>query len=329
MLPTRRHGDIVARLENGGCGPMNKINDLILRPNDRIFYATTAALSVGIGIINAFSSAHDAFRRGAAYDLEKPMLFELTSILFVILLAPLLVATVRSIRGSSGIVRRAILAAAALLAFSALHMLGMVALRKLLIWTVGGSYDFNLSWPTLLYEFRKDIMTVLLISTTLWLWDGYHAGSARSVSPERENDTAVPAALWLRDGTSRTRIAPAEILWVASAGNYIEYTMAGGRQHLIRGTLSAAEIELARFGLVRIHRSRLANLARVTALSVLPSGDFGLTFDTGQSIQGSRRYRSAAVQLEQMSAPSPGAAPPEAENSKTFNQLQGDPERTG
>ncbi|MGY3452800.1 LytTR family DNA-binding domain-containing protein [Bradyrhizobium sp. USDA 4353] len=329
MLPTWRHGGILACLENGGCDAMRKMTDLILRPNDRTFYATTAALSVGIGIINAFSTAHDAARRGAAYDIDKPLLFELTSILFVILLTPLVVATVRSIRGSSGVGRRVILAAAALLAFSALHMLGMVALRKLLIWTAGGSYDFNLSWPTVLYEFRKDIMTVLLISTTLWLWDGYHAGSTRSPSPQREDDTAVPAALWLRDGTSRIRIAPAEILWVASAGNYVEYTMAGGRQHLIRGTLSAAEIELARFGLARIHRGRLANTARVTALSVLPSGDFSLTFDTGQSIQGSRRYRSAVMQLEQTSAPSPVAASTETENSKTFNQLHGDPERTG
>ncbi|WP_240535810.1 LytTR family DNA-binding domain-containing protein [Bradyrhizobium sp. STM 3809] len=308
---------------------MSKMTDLILRPNDRIFYATTAALAVGIGIINAFSSAHDAARRGGAYDIGKPLMYELTSILFVILLTPLLVAAVRSIRSSPGVVRRATLAAASLLVFSALHMLGMVALRKLLVWTAGGSYDFNLSWPTVLYEFRKDIMTVLIISTTLWLWDGYHAGTGRSSSREREDDTAVPAALWLRDGTSRLRIAPAEILWVASAGNYIEYTMAGGRQHLIRGTLSAAETELARFGLVRIHRGRLANLARVTALSVLPSGDFSLTFDTGQSIQGSRRYRSAVAQLERTSAPSPASAPPEKENSKSFNQLQGDPERTG
>lgn len=39
-------------------------------------------------------------------------------------------------------------------------------------------------------------------------------------------------------------------------------------------------------------------MARVAALSVLPTGDFGLTFDNGQSVQGSRRYRSAVAQLE-------------------------------
>ena len=108
----------------------------------------------------------------------------------------------------------------------------------------------------------------------------------------------APQAIWLRDGTTRIRIEPRDILWINSAGNYIEYTMAGGTNHLIRGTLAAAEAELARFSLARIHRTRLANLDRVTGMETKPSGDFELTFDTGQTALGSRRYKTAVAALD-------------------------------
>ncbi len=283
---------------------MNKLVHSVLRPDDRTFYAIMAALSLGIGVVNALSAAHDSARRGAAYDVGKQLLWEMTSILVIILLAPLLVATVRSIRrGSAAAARGVALTVAAVIVFSALHMIGMVALRKLLMWVAGGSYDFQFSPSTLIYEFRKDVMTALLIGATLWLYDGYRASAVREHTLRSEPPAPAPAALWLRDGTSRIRIAPADILWVTSAGNYVEYIMADGRQHLIRGTLAAAEAELARFALVRIHRSRLVNMSRVTALSVLPSGEFALSFDTGRSVQGSRRFRSAVAHLEQAPAP--------------------------
>ncbi|BAM89691.1 hypothetical protein S58_36980 [Bradyrhizobium oligotrophicum S58] len=281
---------------------MNKLVGSMLRPDDRMFYATMAGLSLGIGVVNALSAAHDAVRRGAASDLERQLLWEMTSIVVIILLAPLLVATVRSIRRApAATVHHVALAIAAVIIFSALHIIGMVMLRKLLMWTAGGAYDFQLSLATIVYEFRKDVMTALLIGATLWLYDGYRASTIREPAPRSE--PPAPATLWLRDGANRIRISTADILWVAAAGNYVEYAMADGRRHLIRGTLSAAEAELARFALVRIHRSRLVNMARVTALSVLPSGEFDLTFDGGQSVQGSRRYRSAVAQLEPAVAP--------------------------
>ena len=114
---------------------------------------------------------------------------------------------------------------------------------------------------------------------------------------------STPQTIWLRDGTMSIRIEPRDILWISSAGNYIEYSLADGSNHLIRGTLAAAESELSRFGLARIHRTRLANLDRVTALQSKPSGDFDLTFDTGPTVQGSRRCRSAISSLDRSEAP--------------------------
>jgi len=66
----------------------------------------------------------------------------------------------------------------------------------------------------------------------------------------------------------------------------------------VRGTLAAAEAELQRFNLTRIHRTRLANLDRVTHVEMKPSGDFELTFETGATVQGSRRYKTPLEKLD-------------------------------
>ena len=104
--------------------------------------------------------------------------------------------------------------------------------------------------------------------------------------------------IWLRDGTRSIRIEPGEIVWISSAGNYVEYSLADGTNHLVRGTLAAAETQLSRFNLARIHRTRLVNLDRVTGMEMKPSGDFELTFDTGQTVVGSRRYKTAVAALD-------------------------------
>ncbi len=147
-----------------------------------------------------------------------------------------------------------------------MHITGMVALRKLIMWLAGGAYDFHFSLAIVLYEFRKDVMTCVLIGGGLWLIDSRREAqrALRVVPPARVCRLAPAAVVWLRDGAKSIRIEPRDIVWIASAGNYVEYSLADGANHLIRGTLAAAESELSRFNLVRIHRTRLANLDRVT-----------------------------------------------------------------
>ncbi|MVT76558.1 LytTR family transcriptional regulator [Bradyrhizobium cajani] len=260
-----------------------------------------AAVSVAIGIVNALSGAQDAAWRGDSYDVSRRLFWEMSSIATILLLLPILVLAVRRMRRASGLARRAGIGVVALVSFSALHITGMVWIRKLALWLAGGTYDFHFSLATVLYEFRKDCVAVLLIGGTLWLLESRRelkkVAMAAPSGPAAPRQSPPPDLIWLRDGASRIRVAPREILWVASAGNYIEYSLADGAQHLIRGTLAVAEGELARFGIVRIHRTRLANLGRVSGVDLKPSGDFELTFDNGQTLQGSRRYRPAVASL--------------------------------
>ena len=269
--------------------------------SDWLVYAAVAAVALAIGFVNALSIADDIARRGGVYDVRTPLFWEMTSIAVILVLAPVLLAAVRSIRGTSRWPVRIALVVAVIVAFSAVHITGMVGLRKLVLWLLGGAYDFRFSPATVLYEFRKDIVTCLLIGGGMWLIDSRReAQQARSSAAPAIAGLApaLPHMVWLRDGTTRIRIEPREIVWISSAGNYVEYSLADGTNHLVRGTLAAAESQLARFNLARIHRTRLANLDRVTGMEMKPSGDFELTFDTGQTVQGSRRYRSAVASLD-------------------------------
>ena len=265
---------------------------------DGVVYAGVAAVALAIGGVNALSTADDITRRGGAYDLKTPLFWEMTSIAVIILLAPALFAAVRRIRREPRWLVRIALAVAAIIVFSAVHITGMVGLRKLVLWTVGGSYDFHLSLAIVLYEARKDVVTCLLIGGGMWLIDSRREFRTVAAPAPATVAEALPHMVWLRDGTTRIRIEPREVIWISSAGNYVEYSLADGRSHLVRGTLAATETELARFKLARVHRTRLANLDRVTAVELKPSGDFELTFDTGQTVTGSRRYRNAVASLE-------------------------------
>jgi hypothetical protein len=273
---------------------------------DWTMFAAIAAVAFAIGIVNALSGAQDAAWRGDSYDIGRRLFWELSSIIVILLLVPILALAVRRIRQARGLAARIGIAAAGLLGFSALHITGMVGLRRLLLWLAGGAYDFHFSLATVLYEFRKDAVTALLLGATLWLIESRRelrkvarAAMSNPTAPQEPS----PDLIWLRDGTSRIRVAPRDILWVASAGNYIEYILANGTQHLIRGTLAATESELARFAIVRVHRTRLANLDRVSGVDFKPSGDFELTFDNGQTLGGSRRYRPAVASLGGRTAP--------------------------
>jgi hypothetical protein len=272
---------------------------------DWLFYGAVGVVAVGIGLVNALSKAQDVAWHGGVYDAGTPLLWEMTSIAVIMMLAPILIGAARRMQRAAGWPLRIGLAVAAILVFSALHIAGMVGLRKLVLHLAGGAYDFRFSVVTLIYEFRKDVITCLLIGGALWLLDGYRAAqqsrSATATPPANPPSTA-PHMVWLRDGSTRIRLEPADILWVSSAGNYVEYRLADGANHLVRGTLAAEEARLTKFNIVRVHRTRLVNLTRVSGLKPGPNGDFELTLDTGQTLSGSRRYRRAIASIEQLAA---------------------------
>jgi DNA-binding LytR/AlgR family response regulator len=272
-----------------------------------VIYAGVALMIAGACLLNAFSVTYDLARVGRPRSLWEPLVWETTS-------AAMLIATLTLPRRGAilvGTLAKSPLAAALsilglALAFSAFHIIGMVLLRKLAYAAVGAHYWFNWSIPEIFYELRKDLFAFGAIVLAFWLAErAFGIAPPLAFAPVANANGAPDAAaqshagteLWLRDGRTSILVNPPEILWVASAGNYVEYALVGGRRHLIRTTLQAEEARLSRFGIARVHRTRLINPMRIIAIAWRPSGDFELCLDTGETVVGSRRYKTAIAAL--------------------------------
>lgn len=247
-------------------------------------------------LVNAFSTLHDLARFGRAVPLWQPLLWEASSGVIILALAPLVRRLVlASLARTNRPWPLATLHAGAILAFSALHVVGMVLLRKLGYWVAGaGEYSFGFSSGNLFYELRKDVLVYLLLAAAFWLFELWR----RRPQPQAPAAVAAaPSGFWLRDGIVNLRLEPAEIVAVISAGNYVEYCLVSGKRHLIRATLQAEEERLRPLGFSRIHRTRLVNAAHVRRVAGRPSGDFDVEMDTGEVFAGSRRYREGLAAL--------------------------------
>lgn len=264
------------------------------------FYLAVVLIVLVIVTLNGFSNAHDRARFGQPYALGPPMFWEWSSGLVIIALLPLAgrgIARVRSAWSRGRWLVAATLALGCLAAFSAVHILGMIGLRQLVMAALGSSYDFNWSVSNLAYEFRKDAGTFALLGAAFWLALSRRDARARADLPAVAMAEPPSRTLWLQDGTARLRVEADDVVWVASAGNYAEYRLSGGRNRLIRTTLASEEALLQPFRIVRVHRTRLVNLDHVVEVMSRPSGDFELRLDTGETVAGSRRYRAAIERL--------------------------------
>lgn len=165
---------------------------------------------------------------------------------------------------------------------SLVHVLAMVALRKLAYAAGGESYSFD-DWPMgLLYEYRKDVATYAMGLA----FTGFGQWLLTRPLPERKAATVLE----IPDGSVTHRVPIDEIDWAASAGNYVEIAW-GSRTLLHRSTLAALEGQLGD-GFARIHRGRLVRRAAVRSVETDRSGDFTVTLASGTELRGSRRFRA-------------------------------------
>jgi DNA-binding LytR/AlgR family response regulator len=219
------------------------------------------------------------------------MTWEYTSGLCGALLAPLAFLAVRlAPPRPRGWARFVLVHAAASLAYSVLHVAGMFGLRVLIYAARGEHYDDGLaSFP---YEYRKDLVSYAVMAAAFWL-------ALRLLQPSADQPAPGPprATFDIRDGTRLIRVPVAEIVSIASAGNYVEIVLVDGRKPLMRATLSSLESRLEPHGLVRTHRSWLVNAARVAGLKAEGSGDFTVELEGGLTAPLSRRFPQALDRL--------------------------------
>jgi DNA-binding LytR/AlgR family response regulator len=91
-------------------------------------------------------------------------------------------------------------------------------------------------------------------------------------------------------GGSEVVVEVADIDWIEAAGNYAVLHV-GGDTFEIRSSLSKLEAELDPKRFVRVHKSHMVNIARVTEVTPWISGDWRIRLQDGAEVNLSRRYR--------------------------------------
>ena len=100
------------------------------------------------------------------------------------------------------------------------------------------------------------------------------------------------APIVLRTGARRLVLDPREIGWIEGADNYLRLH-GGGKERLVRGTLSEMEMLLAPHGFLRVHRSLLVNEHVVRELLPKKSGELTLVLIDGTRLVASRSHRQS------------------------------------
>jgi hypothetical protein len=180
--------------------------------------------------------------------------------------------------------------------FSLVHVVGMVALRKLVYVSVGLHYEFGARFG---YEYLKDFRSYFLIIVLLCLaqlllvrWQG----EARLlVEPDDGHPTEPverPGRFLVRKLGREFLLNAGEIEWLQASGNYVNLHVRG-RDYPLRTTMAAIEGRLNPACFVRVHRSYFVNLDYLAQIEPLETGDARLTLRDGATIPCSRRHRAA------------------------------------
>ena len=169
---------------------------------------------------------------------------------------------------------------------SALHVAGMVAIRIGIYAAAGERYGFGSLGGRFLYEYRKDLVSYVMLAAFMalalwWL-------SRREAAPAPAEGAGL---LRVTDGSVTHHVPVDAIDWAGSAGNYVEIAW-GKRRLLHRSTLAALAAQLGG-GFARIHRGRIVRRAAIRSIETDRSGDFTVTLADGTQLRGSRRFRAA------------------------------------
>lgn len=254
------------------------------KAGDGAFLGLVAILLVTFAVVNAFSVAHDRAALGRPLPFWEPLVWELSSIVVILALAPAFLAFTRRVWPlDPPWIRVIALHVLAIVAFSLLHVLGMGALRWAIYAALGDDYAPLGPLAEFLYEFRKDALAYVGFMALYVGWRTIRA--ARPSAAE-----AAPDVVEVRDGSRRHFVPLSDVAWVEAAGNYVELHR-GDTTILHRASLSQMERQLEGAGFVRIHRSRLVRRGAVAQVESKPSGDYLVRLADGRELARSRRYR--------------------------------------
>lgn len=257
-------------------------------------------LTVVNGVANSVTVLMDIRRVGLDFADWEPAVWEWSSGIVILLLIPGIVWLTRRFPLHWGTWRRHLpWLLLGSVAFSLLHVAGMVALRELAYASQGHDYDFG-HWPSeLVYEYLKDIRGYIMIVSVM---ESYRfivrrlQGEASLLGPPDEGDPVEPLdrpdRFLVRKLGREFLIAANDIEWLQASGNYVNLRVRG-HDYPLRSTIAGIEARLDPARFVRVHRSYIVNLGAVASIEPLDGGDARIHLRDGAAVPSSRTYRDA------------------------------------
>ena len=251
-------------------------------------------------LANSATTLMDIHRSGLHFNAWEPAIWEWSSSLVALALVPAVVWYTRRVPLHLDAWRRALpLHVFGSLAWSILHVAGMVALRKLAYAAQGSHYDFG-SWPREFgYEYLKDIRSytgmVITIEAYRWFllrWQGEASVLAQADDLPQAESPQRPERFLVRKLGKEFLVNANDVEWLQAAGNYMNLHVRG-RAYPLRSTMAAIEGQLDPTRFVRVHRSHIVNLDCVAEIQPLDTGDARIIMRDGTEVPCSRRHRDA------------------------------------
>lgn len=254
-----------------------------------VLFAVSIATRTYVGVA-------DEVRRGHEIPLSRTLVEEITSHLVVAALLPVLYWMHRRFP-IGGAPRNLLVHVVAVVPFSLVHTAGMGALR--LLWftaIIGVPYNFPLTADRLQYEFAKDLVSYLMLTTGVlalqYLLQRVDKAKPTEEAPASSAPVASPPERFTvrKRGGSEVVVEMADIDWIEASGNYAILHV-GGETFEIRSSLTRLEGELDPKRFVRVHKSHVVNISRVAEVTPWVSGDWRIRLQDGAEVNLSRRYR--------------------------------------
>lgn len=261
------------------------------------FWVANACMAASLNSITVLMEFERASRDVVIWH---PVVWEWSSNLVLLALVPVVIAFERRFPLHFETLRRNLpVHALATVAYSLLHVLAMVGLRKLAYAGLGSQYDFG-EWPReLFYEYLKDwrsyVMVLLTIASYRLLLLRLQ-GEARLLDAPDEGPAAEPVErperFLVRKLGKEFLVAANDIEILQASGNYVNLRVRG-REYPLRATMAGIEPRMDPSRFVRVHRSYMVNLDCLAEIEPLETGDARLLMRDGTKVPCSRRYRAA------------------------------------
>jgi LytTr DNA-binding domain len=248
--------------------------------------------------VNTVVSAMDVNRVNLHFAVWELALWEWSSNLVLLALVPIVIAFERRLPMRLGTLAKNLrwhLPASVL--YSLVHVLAMVAVRKIIYSAQGQTYDFG-DWPReLLYEYLKDVRSyfgvIFIVVFYRLLLLRLQGEVSLLVAPDSGTPVEPierPTRFLVKKLGKEFLLPAAEVEWLQAMGNYVNLHVRG-REYPLRTTMTEIEMRLDPARFIRVHRSYILNVDYLSEIESLESGDARAKMRDGGVVSVSRRYR--------------------------------------